>query len=310
LTVAATRNANSNLAAIVVTYQSEPHLEGCLASLLPQIESVGGTTVIWDNASTDDSAQRARSLAPSAIHIVAGANLGFAAAVNAAANGVDGRDLLLVNPDSVLDPGAVTALIEAQASDRRIGVLGATLSGDDRTERPAAWKYPAPRSTVLGAAVGLGRAYRPTFVLRQGVEIVTDGFVPFTVALLRRSAFDQAHGLDEAFWLYGEDADYCYRVSRSGWSIGVVPGAHARHVGGGSGGGLAEARSQLAAGDRFRRKHFGRAAASGAGSALLAGAVLRLGMRRAASSVRWDLGQRWTEWAEVRRFYRRGGLDS
>ena len=201
----------------------------------------------------------------------------------------------------------MAAMTQVLGANPRLAVVGAELRSGDGSPAPSAWRFPVPWRTVLGSAVGLGRAYRPTLGGRGSADLGA-AFVPFTAALLRRTVFDRLGGLDESFWLYGEDADYCYRAVLEGHGIGLAPGASARHQGGASRESLPDeaAASFLRGGDRFRAKHFPRWSAALAGAALLAGGRGRLaldGLRRRLG--RPDDGH-YQEWLQVVRHYSRG----
>jgi GT2 family glycosyltransferase len=215
--------------------------------------------------------------------------------------------LLLINPDAVVEPGAVSALIAALDMYPKLAVAGGHIQ-EDHWRSVSAWAYPSPGRTIAGSVIGLGRAYRTTVddTNGDGVKILRDSFVPLTFAILRRTAFDQLGGLDEDFWLYGEDADYCYRAERAGWQIGMAAEARATHVGRASSTGATNALAwQLANEDRFRLKHFGRAASWAAGTALTFGAIGRLAILLLMGRLGRPNPTRTHEWLTVLTHYRR-----
>ena len=148
------------LGVIVITHQSAQHIGSCLAALLEGGSAPPLRIVVWDNASTDDSAGVARSRAPMAEAVACPENLGFAAAVNRAAALMPGLDLLLLNPDAVLAPGSLCGMAAVLRDHPGVAVTGARLVDSADAPQPDSWSFPTPLRTTVGAFAGLGRAYR------------------------------------------------------------------------------------------------------------------------------------------------------
>jgi N-acetylglucosaminyl-diphospho-decaprenol L-rhamnosyltransferase len=258
---------------LIVTYNSAAYVGGCLDSLRGQRGL--GQVMVWDNASADGSVEVVAGHPGVVLHR-SEINLGFAAAVNRAAAQLPGH-LLLLNPDATLRRGAVAALRRALGMDPKIAALGCMLEVEGGLPQQAAWRFPTPRLMTLGSVFGLGMAYRPRSEDRGLWLDVGDAFIPFTAALLRREAFDQLGGLDEGFFVYGEDADFCYRAHRLGWKMAVCRGAWATHIGQHADRDGSSAVQQLRGGERFVKKHFSAAAANGAIRVHHLGARARLG---------------------------------
>jgi GT2 family glycosyltransferase len=292
----------------VVAYRSEELVEACLRSIPAEVEQV----LLWDNDPAHRSADVAEALNQPRTRVVrSAANTGFAAAVNRAAALLRGSDLLLINPDSRLEQGAVSALVGALDRSPEVAVAGSRLRGENDEPAPDSWRFPTPGRAILGAFAGLGAAYRPArSLLAPGVEDIGEGFVPFTAVLLRRSVFDQLGGFDEAFWLYGEDTDYCYRARQAGHRIVVATAAMATHVGGASSTSETRAVNQLRGGDLFRTKHFRPGWSQATALALRAGAAWRLAVADLAARVWGSKPGRFQEWRRVQGYYRDGGLDA
>jgi GT2 family glycosyltransferase len=250
---------------VVVAYESAGHLARCLTSL-----PAGTDVTVVDNASTDGSADLARRLGARVIRNVS--NLGFAAAANQGARLGQGDLVLFLNPDAALDPAGLRRLVAAVERDTGVFAAGPRLRHPDGTEQRAWWPFPSAPATWI-EALGLHRL-RPA---RTGPE----GAVPFVVGaclLARRRHFEALGGFDERFWLYGEEADLCYRAARRGWGVRYVPEAAAEHVGGASGhaiGPLAFEHFQRGT-EHFILKHHGRPALLAHRLGLLTGSLLRL----------------------------------
>lgn len=256
---------------VIVTYQSASHLPACLAGL-----PATASTVVVDNASSDGSAELARELGARVVRNHR--NLGFAAAANQGARLGRGDLILFLNPDAVLDHAGLDQLAASLGDDHRLFAVGPRLRRPDGTLQRAWWTFPSPAATWV-EALGLHRL-RPA---RAGV----DGAVPFVVGaclLARRRHFEALDGFDERFWLYGEEADLCYRARLRGWGVRHLPSVTARHVGGASGQAIGElAFEHFQRGtEHFILKHHGRLALLAHRLGLLAGSVLRLSLLRAA----------------------------
>jgi GT2 family glycosyltransferase len=156
-------------------------------------------------------------------------NLGFAAAVNRGARLGAGPWVLLLNPDVTVPDGFLDdvqgAMARADASDGT-GVVGLRLLNRDGTPQPSAGPFPSFARTLAGLLVP--RARRKCRVnhgtARRPVEWATGGCL-----LVRRACFDDLGGLDESFFLYYEDVDFCRRAAERGWGVWFDPGPEVTH---------------------------------------------------------------------------------
>jgi GT2 family glycosyltransferase len=203
---------------VVVAYHAPEALERCLAGLDGQFD----ISVVDNSSSSEVAAVAARHRAA---YIDCGANRGFAAAVNVALAGLsaDNGDVLLVNPDAVIEPRAVHELTAflAAPTNARVAAVVPCLYDESGDAQRLSWPFPTPLR-MCAEAVGLGRLpARSTFVIGA-------------VLLLRRAALDDIGGFDERFFLYAEEADWQRRAGAHGWTSAVCLTASAEHVGGGS----------------------------------------------------------------------------
>ncbi len=197
-----------------------------------------------------------------------GRNGGFAAGVN---HGLthrqhSGRDVLLLNPDAVIDPEGILALQRALRSDPRAASAGPTQVDDDGRPARVSWPYPSPTRAWL-EAVGLGQLHdrlaRATFVIGS-------------VLLLRAEALAHVGLLDERFFLYAEETDWAYRAHRGGWHHLEVDEVVAAHAGGATSiDGVRRETHFHASQERYLRKHHGGAGWQVARVAAVAGAAVR-----------------------------------
>ena len=229
--------AASTVSAVVVSFNSAEYLPDCLRSL----RSEGlAEVVVADNASADASIEVARAAGPEVTAMETGANLGFGAAANRGVARTNGDYVLILNPDTVVEPGAVKTLTEALDADPGLAAVGPRMENLDGTLYPSVRRFPA-----LGVAFGhafLGMVW-PTnpFTSRYRMlewdherSAADVDWVGGACVMVRRSAFDVVAGFDEGYFMYVEDVDLCWRMGQAGWRIGYEPAARVVHALGGS----------------------------------------------------------------------------
>ena len=236
---------------VVVGYRScEP-----LARLLQHRNGIDEVVVV-DHS--EDPAELRRLEALPVDRVIAQPNLGYAAGLNRGAREASGDVLLLANPDIVLLPGAATALAEA-ASTPRVGAVGPSLLWDEAGRwrlpqaAPATWRGElaarlAPRRRAHAEhrrQLALWRALRPT----------PTAVVSGTLMATTRAVFIASGGLDERFFLFFEENEWCRRLRRSGLAVLVVPEARVVHAVGHAVG-AAEAEHYARSHRLYRRLHF------------------------------------------------------
>ncbi|MBI3942820.1 MAG: glycosyltransferase family 2 protein [Chloroflexi bacterium] len=245
---------------IVVSYNTRRLLGDCLRALETgcQYLAASGRTAqihVVDNASPDDSAAYVRARFPG-VHLTASSqNLGFAAANNLVmrqwfwdrwrAAGPDYA--VLVNPDTEVQPKALSLMLEFLITHPRVGIAAAQLCyGDGRFQHGAfhfpdagqvyfdLFPNPLPPLPVLGPGRGR-RVLESRLNGRYAQELYRSG-VPFQVdhplgacLMVRRQAVLETGLLDEAYWIYGEEVDWCWRMQRAGWPAFCVPRALVVH---------------------------------------------------------------------------------
>jgi N-acetylglucosaminyl-diphospho-decaprenol L-rhamnosyltransferase len=228
----------TEVSAVVVNYNARNHLVDCVRSL--RAEGVVDV-VVADNASVDGSEQALRAADPDAHWHQTGANLGFGTGANRGAARTDPANpyLLVSNPDVVVEPGALKAMVEALELDARRGIVGPRIEGSDGELYPSARTFPALGDAIGHAFLGLvapgnrfTRRYR--MLDRDHTEPAEVDWVSGSCFLARRAAWDAVGGFDEAYFMYAEDVDLCWRVRRAGWSVAYEPAARVVHVQGAS----------------------------------------------------------------------------
>ncbi len=229
------------LSVLVVSYQTKDWTLAALRSLLAETRQVSMEVLVWDNASSDGSAETIAREFPQLSLFAEGENLGFGAANNALAERARGRRLLLLNPDTVVLDGAVDALwafAERTPTARLWG--GRTQFEDGRLNPSSCWGAPTPWS-ALCLGLGLARAFpRSAWFHPEGlgpwqrdsereVPIVSGCFL-----MIDRDLWQELGGFHPDFFMYGEDADLCLRAQAHGARPRITPAAQIVHYGGAS----------------------------------------------------------------------------
>jgi N-acetylglucosaminyl-diphospho-decaprenol L-rhamnosyltransferase len=233
--------AGEGLDVVIVSYRSRELLRACLEALRAHPPSIPMSVVVVDNASGDGTGEMVGRDFPEVQPIASPENLGFAAATNLGARRGTAPYLLALNPDTAVTEGALDKMLAVLEDHPEVAVAGPRLLRPDLSlDHAARRSFPTPLS-ALGHFSGLGRragatgrlaAYRAPEVESGPVDAVNGAFM-----LMRRSAFEEAGGFDEGYWMYMEDLDLSYRLMQRGWQSWYEPSATVMHVKGGTVGG-------------------------------------------------------------------------
>jgi GT2 family glycosyltransferase len=222
---------------IIVNWNAGAVLEACLRSLPAALANLTSETWVVDNASTDGSPARLRQEFPGVQLQVNTANVGFAAANNQATAQAHGRYFLLLNPDTLLRARSLEALYQYAETDPTIGVLGPRLNHADGSFQRSCWRgYPGLRM-ALTDALYLWKI--PQLPVARDIELHPDSLTqPIEVdhilgacLLIRRETWEQVGGLDDDFFMFLEETDWCYRAKQAGWRIIYNPQISLTHLG-------------------------------------------------------------------------------
>jgi hypothetical protein len=228
-----------DVSVIVVNWNTREYLRSCLASLRRETRDVSFETFVVDNASADGSADMVRAEFPDVVLVANAENRGFAAANNQALELARGRYVLLLNPDTTVLDGAVGRTVRIADADPSIGVLGCQVLLREGEVQATCFRFP----TVLGQFLQqfwLDRLL-PFRVLggdpamrawdrksARDVDVVSGMFM-----LVRREALGDVGAMDEAYFVYAEETDWCLRFRRKGWRCAFTPEARIVHHDGG-----------------------------------------------------------------------------
>jgi GT2 family glycosyltransferase/glycosyltransferase involved in cell wall biosynthesis len=201
---------------VIVGHESADHIERAIGEL-PEYARV----FVIDNASTDETAARARTAGAQVV--VNDVNAGFAAGANQGAALGSAAAILFLNPDAAIAPEILDRLLDELDRDPALAVLSPRVRYADGTEQRVQWPFPTSRG-AWREALGIHRLGRAN----------PAGFVIGACFLVRRAVFEQLEGFDTRYWLYGEETDLCARAVDAGWRVRVSAHAWAQHVGGAS----------------------------------------------------------------------------
>lgn len=225
---------------IIVNWNSRDYLAGCLESIRRSKPTCVAEVIVVDNASADGSPEMIEQEYPEVILIRAGANLGFAKGNNLAMRRALGSQFALVNSDAQVHPGSLETLSSFLELHPEVGLVGPRVTGGDGLLQRSCRNLPGVWNTLC-RALALDRLFGGRGIF-SGYEVPPDRHETMHEAevlsgcfcVARRTAVEQIGGLDEQFFFYGEDIDWCRRFSDAGWKLVFIPQATATHFGGGS----------------------------------------------------------------------------
>lgn len=286
------------LSVIVVSFNTRQAILECIESVI--VHSPEGTEiVVIDNGSVDGSPQAIRQKYSSVLVDEVGKNLGFAKGVNRGVAESSGEYVLLLNPDTIVYERSLEKLLAFAKQFPQYGIYGGrTLRRDGSVVKGSCWGAPTLWSLTcfafgLSTALKGSRIFDPESLGHwqrdtvRTVPIVTGCFL-----LMRRDQWDQLGGMDEAFFLYGEDAEFCVRAVRHGLSPVIVPDAVILHDVGGSTANSGNKMCMVMAGKiTMLRRSWSKSRARIGIGLLQTGACLR-------SALEWMTGRRGT-WSTV-----------
>lgn len=234
-----TPGAIPDVSVIIVNWNTCDLLRGCLSSIAAETRAPHEVIVV-DNASRDGSADMVREEFPNAVLIDNAENRGFAAANNQGLAVAKGRNLLLLNPDTVILDGAIDSMLGWLARHPDVGCVGCQVWEDADTIQHTCFADPGPLNQAI-VIFGLLRLARWLPVLgrpwyagwdrrsEREVDVVSGMFM-----LVPRPVLERVGLLDEAFFVYAEEADWCRRIRKAGWRCVFAPEARILHLDGGS----------------------------------------------------------------------------
>jgi len=232
-----------DLSVIIVNYNVRGFLENALVSIEKALQGrlgngrqIAGEIIVVDNASDDGSVELVRKKFPGVRLIVEKENLGFARANNIALAQSRGRYLLLINPDTIVQENTFAVLIDFFEARPDVGAAGCKILNPDGSLQLACRRsFPSPwvsftKTTGLSALFPRSRLFgRYNLTYLDPDEIHEVDALSGSFMMVRREVYERVGGLDESFFMYGEDLDWCYRIQKAGWKIYYVPSTQIIH---------------------------------------------------------------------------------
>lgn len=233
-----------DVAVIIVSWNVRDYLTECLSSVYAELRRSrlqGGVWVV-DNGSTDGTLAVLSNLYPSTTVIANDKNAGFGAANNqgmGAAADCSPRYFFLLNPDTLLRPGALRHLVACLDDCPEAGMVGARLVYSDGRFQHSAFAFPGIAQILFDLWPMPARLYESRLNGRYPRRLYRPGASPFPVdhplgaaMLVRRDVAERTDGFDESFHIYCEEIDWSWRIRNAGWAIYTVPDAEIVHYGG------------------------------------------------------------------------------
>lgn len=226
-------NVRELLRRCLVSVSSSKFQVSSLNNLKP--ETVQLETIVVDNASSDGTVEMLRTEFPRVRVIANTDNVGFTRANNQALALAQGRYLFLLNPDTELHPDALQTLYDYAEAHPDVGIIGPRLFYGDGTPQSSRRRFPTLataflESTKLQQWFPRNRVLTRYYILdTRDDETQEVDWVTGAAMFVQRAVYEQIGGLDEGFFMYSEELDWCYRAKRAGWHIVYLPTAQVIH---------------------------------------------------------------------------------
>ncbi|MGG1555750.1 glycosyltransferase family 2 protein [Paenibacillus ferrarius] len=230
-----------DLSIIIVNYRTRELTLECIASVYASLTAYTYEIILVDNASNDGMIAAANERFPQVITIDNAENVGFSRANNQGIRIAQGRYVLLLNSDTIVQPDTLEVMLRFMDEHPEVGASGCKIVLPDGTLDKACKRgFPTPSASFY-YAFGFSKLFPkvPRFNQYQLGYLSPDEEYPIdslvgAFMLIRREAIAQVGMLDEAFFMYGEDIDWCYRIKEAGWVNYYYPCTHIVHYKGAS----------------------------------------------------------------------------
>ncbi|MCZ8512547.1 glycosyltransferase family 2 protein [Paenibacillus filicis] len=230
-----------DLSIIIINYNTCELTLNCLKSVFESETSYSYEVILVDNASKDASIEKIPKQYPAVRFLANKDNLGYSKANNQGIMMAEGRYVLLLNSDTIIQPDSIQTMIHFMDSNPNVGAAGCKIVlPDGSLDKACRRGFPTPSASFYYAS-GIARRFpkNPRFNQYQLTHLDPDQDYPVdclvgAFMMVRKAAIDQAGLLDEEFFMYGEDIDWCYRIKQAGWDIYYYPKTQIIHYKGAS----------------------------------------------------------------------------
>ena len=231
----------NSLDIIIVNYNSTGYLLSCLRSVYDSLQGLPVKVFVQDNASEDD-VNRVNEMFPKVLLSKNSYNMGFSKAANNAMKQSAAPYVVLLNPDTRVTHGFFECILRYMEENPDVGIIGPKILNRDGSVQGSARSFPTPLTAFFGRNSLLTRWFPDNRITRQNMLTTgSDGVTPMAVdwvsgacMMVRKKAIDDVGFMDERFFMYWEDVDWCKRMWHSGWKVVYFPQASIVHYVGGS----------------------------------------------------------------------------
>ncbi|MHB8841321.1 MAG: glycosyltransferase family 2 protein [Candidatus Aquicultor sp.] len=253
------------LSIVLVNYNSADMLVDCLRSIHESKLDFEHEIIVVDNDSHDDSLKKAKSGFPAVRYLENKDNIGFARANNQGIRLAKGQYVLIQNPDTLVIGHAIENLVGFIRNNPGIGIVGGKLLNRDGSLQYSIRRFPAITGQLFEAL--FMHKIAPQLSRRLGEVVLGESaygkplgvdWITGAIMMVDRAAIEQVGMLDESFFLYAEEVDWCYRMRQNGWRIVYYPDAVFTHFMGKTKANLQLYTQHLRARRQFSYKHFSR----------------------------------------------------
>lgn len=283
----------------LVNWNTKDLLQQCLDSVYRTAGDLRLEVIVVDNASEDGSPDIVAERYPDVVLVRSQVNMGFAAGVNIAFRHSTAPYFLLLNTDTIVLEGALQGLLWFMETHAEAGVAGCRLLNCDGTLQRSCSRFPSPMTELFDALYlsklfprsKLFGCYSMSWWDFEDVREVD--FAGGSALMVRRQAIQEVGLMDEGYFMYAEEADWCYRMWKHGWGVYYFPGAQVIHLGGRS---AAKFGSDVLlhlyiSRYRFVRKHYGRVSAASMRAVIGLSSALRWSAYSAAAAFARGIGR-------------------
>lgn len=231
------------LSIVIVNFRTPGLVIDCLTTLLPELDGLDGRAVVVDNHSADDSPEIIRAwltqhdVTGKVLFVQSEHNSGFADGNNIGIKSCNARHYLLLNSDTLIRPGALRIILDTAMRFPEAGLISPRLEWPDGAGQESCFRFITPFSELIAASkTGLIAWWFSRYIVAWPVQtqIARPQWTSFACVLVRDEVFQQVGLLDEGYFMYFEDVEFCHRARKAGWEIVHNPEARVVHLRGGS----------------------------------------------------------------------------